>query len=156
MNQLPWLERWPLIAMLAGAVLGGFGMVGAQLVAGTIGQVIFTGLFALALIFAVWLWVRGQVTRLTGPVDERTPEKEPLKMVVLGLMVTAIVMWLTAGYGIVIAAMTSPPENKWHALAYLGVAIAATGATWNMRQARNAWTDRHLRPWPRKDDDRSV
>lgn len=156
MNRLPWSQRWPLVAMLGGAGLGAVGMVAAQVAMGTIGQVVFTGLLALAFLFGVWLLVRGQVTRLTGPPDQRTPDAEPLKMVVIALMVTAIVMWLTAAYGIFIAAITTRPENKWHALAYLGVALAATGATWMMRRARNEWADRHLRPWPRADDDRSV
>lgn len=156
MRDIAWGERWPLVAMLVGAGLGAFGMVGAQVMIGTIGQVLFTSVFALAFIFLVWLLVRGQLTRLRKPADERTPEKEPMKMVIIALMITAIVMWLTAGYGIFVAAITSRPENKWHAVAYLGVAIAATGATWMLRQARNEWADRHLRPWPRKEDDRSM
>lgn len=156
MSEIAWPQRWPLVAMLVGAAMGAVGMVGAQVAAGTMGQVITTGLFAVAFVFAVWLLVRGQVTRLQLPAGQRTPDKEPLKMVVLGVMVTAIVMWLTAAYGIFIAAITTRPENKWHALAYLGVAIAATGATWMLRGARNEWVDKHLRPWPRPDDDRSV
>lgn len=152
MARLGWRDRWPIVAMQTGAAAGAFGMVGGQVAQqASAGQVVFTTVVALAFVGAVWLVARGAVRRLSQTGAARVPDKQPLKTVVLGLLVTAIVMWLTAGYGILVAAVSTRPENRWHALAYVGVSICASGATVIVRQARLEWAAQYLRDWPDED-----
>lgn len=146
---LPWRDRWPLIGLLLGALAGAVGMVGGQLAKGaTSGQVVFTAIFVGLFLTVVLLLARGNAARLAKLGAARVPTREPLKTALVGLMITAIVMWLVAGYGIFIAVITTNPANDWHALAYLGVAVCATAATVMVRQARGEWAEFHLRAWP--------
>ena len=149
MGRLARRDRWPLLAMQSGAVAAAIGMIGGQLAqAATVGQVVFTTVFAVLFVAAIWLLAKGNAQRLRQPGSARVPEKEPLKLVLVGVAITAIVMWLTAAYGIFIALMTTRAANNWHALGYVGVALCASGATAMLRQARDEWADVHLKAWP--------
>ncbi len=142
-------DSWPVLALRVGAVAGGVGMVAGQVAQGaTWGQVGFTVVFAALFVGAVWLVANGASRRLRQAGEARIPRQEPRKLALVGLMTIAIIMWLIAAYGVFIAAITDRPQNDWHALAYAGVAICATGATFLVRQARLAWADHYLRGWP--------
>lgn len=144
-----WRERWPALALQGGAVLGAVGMVAGTLAAGDgLGQVGFTAVLMAAFVVLVWLYGRATLRRLalTGP--DRTPEKEPLKLVLIGLTALTVVLWLLAAYGIFWAVAAGGPGNGWFALAYLGVAICLTGATFMVRQARQEWVARYRKDWP--------
>lgn len=141
-------ERWPAWAMKIGAVAGALGMIAGQIAQGAgIGAVVTTGVFAVAVAVVIWLLALGDEARLRRPVGERVPAKQPSKLAVVGLMVTAIVLGLTAAYGIFIAAITTRPENKWHALAYAAFAVCASGATVMLRRVRQEWDERYLKDW---------
>lgn len=152
MARLAWRDRWPLLAMQLGAVAGASGMVGGQVAqAASTGQVAFTTVLSGLFVLAIWLVTKGNAERLKRVGSARVPEREPLKLVLVGVTITAIVMWLTAGYGIFIAFLTTRGANDWHALGYTGVALCATGSAAMLRQARGEWADVHLNPWPADD-----
>ena len=141
-------ERWPTWAMKIGAVAGSLGMIAGQIAQGAgIGAVVTTVVFALAISVVIWLLALGDEARLQRPAADRVPAKQPSKLAVVGLMVTAIVLGLTAAYGIFIAAITTRPENTWHALAYVSFAVCAAGATVMLRRVRQEWAARYLKDW---------
>lgn len=143
-----WRQNWPIVAMQAGAFCGTIGMVGGQVAqAASFGQVIFTALLGLVFLGGVWLLAIGASRRVAAKGPARLPEKEPMQLVVVGLMVTAVVMWLTGAYGIFIAVRSPQPQHGWHVAAYLGVAICATGAAAMVRQARQEWVAHYRRHW---------
>jgi len=135
MGRLARRDRWPLLAMQSGAVAAAIGMIGGQLAqAATVGQVVFTTVFAVLFVAAIWLLAKGNAQRLRQAGSARVPEKEPLKLVLVGVAITAIVMWLTAAYGIFIAhdhpwrqRLACPRLRRGRALRVRGDGDAAAG-----------------------------
>lgn len=145
-------RRWPALAIQFGAVLGVIGMVAAQFAMGAGGgQIAFTIGYALVFGVAMLLVTRGA---LTPSGDDGVPRKEPLKMVLVGLIIIAAVMGLTAAYGIYVAIISPHASDRWLALAYTGVTICAIGATVLVRRARLAYLERYIWPyWHDQDED---
>lgn len=149
MAQLGLRDQWPVRAMQSGGVLGSLGMIGGQIAQGsTLGQVIFTVIFAIVFLAAIWLLAIGAARRSRADGTERLSEREPRRSVVIGLMMMAVVMWLAAGYGAFIAVLWQAPADAWLELAYLGIALCATGATVVMRRSRQEWLAHYRRDWP--------
>lgn len=154
MRFVSWREQLPSWAMQAGGLLGAIGMIASQVASKMPAvQVIFTAVVALVFLGAVWLLANGAAARVARTGQQRVPTREPLKMMLLGLMVVAIVLWLLAGYGTFIAILWGRAADAWSALAYFGVAICATGATFMVRQARREWLDRYRKGWFSRDDE---
>lgn len=139
-------QRWALGALQIGAVLGGIGMVAQQVVVGSTGNVVFTGVVAVVFVAAVLAMARGQRALLDAD-GEAVGDKEPLQMTVVALMVVSVVMWLAACYAGFWVARHGGAGNGWLALALGGTAVACTSATWLVRDNRRRWLDRHRRHW---------
>ena len=72
MGRLARRDRWPLLAMQVGALAAATGMIGGQLTqAATVGQVVFTTVFAVLFVagygFLVWMWQLLFAGPPTGP-----------------------------------------------------------------------------------------
>lgn len=149
MSALGWREIWPIRAMQAGGVLTALGMVGGQIAWGSsVAPVIVTAVVSTIMLTLIWLLARGASRRLRTSSPERIPEREVGRITVLGLMVIAIVMWLVTGYGAFVAVLWRAPGYIWYELAYLGLALCATGAMVIWRQARLEWLAHYRRDWP--------
>ncbi len=129
--------------MKGGASLCILGLIIGRLCAenNTLGQTIFTLIFALifgALIFGV---TRGVESRLASANPlARIPQSAPLRLVEIGCWVIACLMWLLLIFvGIVIFSATSA-SAIWNGFGTFGLALCATGAallTGQMRREFN-------------------
>ena len=151
MDERDWRDRAPIRALQSGAVLGVIGMIAGQIAQdSSTGQVIFMSFFSLFFGAMMWLLALGGQRRLRATGTDRLPEREPRRLLVIGLMLIAILMWLMAGYGAFIAVLWGQPADGWHAVAYASVALCASGATMMMRQSRQEWLAHYRRDWPSK------
>ena len=144
-------QRRALVALQAGALLAGVGMVAQQIVVGSVGNVVFTAVIAVVFVLAVLAMARGQRALLEAEGENAIPEKEPLQMTVVALMVVSVVMWLAGCYAAFWAVRYGGAGNGWLALALVGIAVACTSATWLVRDTRQRWLDRYRRHWFPKD-----
>gem|GEM_PF-4562978 len=130
MPRRDWRERAPLLAMRAGCVVGAVGMVAGQAAGGaTPGQVVFTGVLALAFVAVILGVVRGTENRLARTGIARVPSRQPWGMIGIGLWFLSIMMWLMAIFGVVLVVQRPGlPQHVWNVVAYVGVAVCCTGA----------------------------
>lgn len=139
-------QRWSLLALQVGAGVGAIGMIAQQAVVGTLGNVIFTVVIAVLFVWAVFRIAAGQRSMLAASSEaERFPTREPLKMIVVAMLVIAIVMWLAGGYALFWTIRFGGAGLGWLSVALCGVALCSTGATVMLRDNRERWCQRYRR-----------